>query len=584
MNARLVLTQPTLRGVRLLLLLVVMLGVPGAFVERLIDRQLHTVAWIVIVGAAVFVNAIVRVRARATEFELGLPLSGHAWLLVRFLGLAVAVSLPVVAFAVCLVVPALVAQDGVAVVRAIVRAANMWGAELFAVAVFHAAIAVEGGRPRVPVAIGLGCLGFAAALFGQVLDALGVAALLVAAAAGVLAWTLARAPACPPFEGERRAAAGWSWTRRTTGVHGWLLRRCALDPANLAVFGAGLLCAPFFIMQGGGIVWACLIYGGWTATSVARSLRVLGELGHLPIPRRALAAHVLLPPLACTALSLGLHALTGPLAPQWEAVELSPERVDPARDDRFFSQVSVPGALWQLHVGSAPVEVTAPDGESVRLTRHPLFWGVGIVNPYSVAPTSSCAFVDWQLRRAVEVAYGDRFERGTLAAPPDWDPQRCSTTLGGAEYLREPHDRAPAWSRANACVTMLQGAALAFGWFLGAWWALRGVPRSPAHAARQRWHVRVAFAVLLPVLFAHFAGMLFAYETEKKWLQAVGATLARSVPAGASWATLGAWVVLLAAALQWRFRRIEVPTGNGAHATSALARLFSSMAGSPLSK
>jgi hypothetical protein len=136
--------------------------------------------------------------------------------------------------------------------------------------------------------------------------------------------------------------------------------------------------------------------------SVGLPMRNLYRLDTLPLSRRRLLAHILLPGLVLVSIGYGAGKL-------WELMGEPKERLSylEARDAHFYLYVPA----WALEVGwnSHVPDTTSPWGETHEAWSAPLWNGALplLYSPCHTPPGSSIDFVALQISRAVERIYGE---------------------------------------------------------------------------------------------------------------------------------------------------------------------------------
>jgi hypothetical protein len=373
-----------------------------------------------------------RVRIRAGEMDLALPLSGSR------LWLCHVVAVTLAGLAILTVAGAVLAVHAWLLVRIpgdLLSELNTWALALQLVAVLVLTVALLEGRRLDQQILRLErsqalwmVLGVPGSLvLVVVLSLLSPVWALLPVALGVMLMVLAyrSAPSClslsasssgdeDPGVGERQ---GW----RTRGGFLLILRIAYYSPkVGQATL---LITVPFLALMGavlGGALGALVgedmfaylympLIAMMLVSFVAPLLEMLAPLDPLPVSRRRIFALLTLPSVGVVALSYGL----GLAVPERGQVprELVHYR-ESEKEGHFYLYVPI-GGDEITRAGEAP-KTKAPWGEAHEAWKSRLFRGspLMIYNPYHTPKGSSLEYVAWQISRAVEKVYG-------RAIPPD---------------------------------------------------------------------------------------------------------------------------------------------------------------------
>jgi hypothetical protein len=344
-----------------------------------------------------------------------------------------------------------------------------------------------------------------------------------------------------------------------SGQRIWIARRTCLLGRNVALLGAAAIMCFSGVEDDGPVSITILVALCFVAAAASNSLRVLRDVGHLPIPRARLAPWVLLPPLGALLAGFAGIALRQHLDPGVDRAE----EVDLRSRGEHSERVSVPGALLVPVLGREPLVVTAPWGESAALRPEPLVPGspLAFANPYDIAPDSSLDFVAWQLSRAVRAAHG-------VEVAPEELRERYLSMLDGrvigpffGQRLRRDHPELERVARPGRVGWM--AVTVVLGWLLACAFATRGNVPPPDRTAWRRARRRVyACSVAAGVLLVLLLVLPFAQVGRLDGVQdALAGALVRAV-GGNEWIVPAAAVALAIAGYRWlarRFARLEVP-------------------------
>lgn len=343
------------------------------------------------------------------------------------------------------------------------------------------------------------------------------------------------------------------------------LRPRALGMLVACVASLALMRVNFFL------AWMFAFQGPWLLARLG--LNVLNGIDALPVSRARLIVPALLPSLFALWAGVWLQRFVDHPSHRWslltEDVQLdtvSAQRLGP--DGEHANHVVGPASLWRLHTGTEPLIVTAPWGESARLTAHPIFWGAGVsvVNPYDVEPSSSVRFLGWQLMRAVEATTGERFSEEELLAP--YSVRRKGEAEVVVADLRAPDLRENGLARMapprpEPSEGMLAYLGVTMAWALAVGFALRGgVP--PADRLAWRWRfawrtlgIGSVVALLLACVVVLLEDEVVLATLRSMTERSLGAWLGSSVLGWLALHTALVALVLFLAAR--RLPRIEVP-------------------------
>jgi hypothetical protein len=142
----------------------------------------------------------------------------------------------------------------------------------------------------------------------------------------------------------------------------------------------------------------------WLVALLFQGIIRLHKLDHLPISRRLLFAHSVLPLVLVTSAGLGagqIHFMLDQSQFKMIGYYCRGEKCD-------RTAVAVPDDCWEIAWDGVAPPVISPWGEShIPKTLH-LYRGSGIAvyNPYEVGEASSDDFIEYQLNRAIEKIYG----------------------------------------------------------------------------------------------------------------------------------------------------------------------------------
>ena len=155
-------------------------------------------------------------------------------------------------------------------------------------------------------------------------------------------------------------------------------------------------------------------------TLVAPGLSRLHHLDPLPLPRRILAAGVLLPTAAAFLLSFAAGAAAARYGPRTEYVDFRQE----SGEGKWT--VTVPLRAYRVAWDGRAPAIESPWGEShAAESLRPFPAGRAVIwNPFSAPPGSTASFVSLQISRAAEAVYGasippEEIERRWIRTLPD---------------------------------------------------------------------------------------------------------------------------------------------------------------------
>ena len=142
------------------------------------------------------------------------------------------------------------------------------------------------------------------------------------------------------------------------------------------------------------IIWYMLF------VSIAPAMKRLHKVDPLPISRRTLLAHLMIPGVMCLVVAYGASESAFHL---WGSTK---EEIR-FREAESHYYLFVPLEVCELSWGDPPAN-TAPWGESHEAWSTQLTRGVPlrVYSPFSTPPGSSIDFVSWQIERAVRAVYG----------------------------------------------------------------------------------------------------------------------------------------------------------------------------------
>jgi hypothetical protein len=299
------------------------------------------------------------------------------------------------------------------------------------------------------------------------------------------------------------------------------------------------------------IIWYMLLA---VFPNVMRKLHVLDAL---PIPKRQLFDHVVLPGMVFLALGYGASEVV---------MAVRSAEGEPIRfwENESHYYLSIPTDKCEISWDGGPRANTSPKGEthdawSTWVTK---ITPTTIYSPFSTPPGSSIDFVAWQLSRAVEAVYDEIIPPEDLAAAYlEIDDTGRVVPRGGALTIQADH---PEYRRSGAGGMFPFAFLLAVAPFLLLALVYFRAFRPGAGSARPRWTM---FAILATTFGLHVLANLGGIA---KWFNIWSATafveiLMRhavdALPGGIPAAWLLCGVVIAAAYMlaERGFERVEIP-------------------------
>ena len=171
----------------------------------------------------------------------------------------------------------------------------------------------------------------------------------------------------------------------------------------------------------------------------------------LPISRRMLWAHSVVPIIGSVVIGIGFALLTIVVNPR-------------PYTQITYSEccVKAPWDYMELSSDGRVPTITASWGESYTPTAHPLWKGrtVALYDPFEVGAESSARFVEYQMHRAIEAVYGIQVPAALSSTNLESPPNIADGADQGAFTLEEPRGRMSADRNRTAAVALMLLALL----------------------------------------------------------------------------------------------------------------------------
>jgi hypothetical protein len=402
-----------------------------------------------------------------------------------------------------------------------------------------------------------------------------------------LAFTLVPAEAEPGAERRRAAelradprAERW---KVPTGAAGRLRGRLLLHARILYILSLGiapgqllrippaLFMVPFLVFWGavisigffrGEILTAYLLF-----TALAAPMAQLHLLDPLPVSRRLLCAHLLLPGLLIASLGYGIGRVV--ITARSEPTDRV--RFQETHQENFCPPYPLPVAMVRVPTGycriawDGPPENGSPWGESHEAWSLPLYKGSRAVfySPYSTTEGSSIEFVALQISRAVEAVYGESVSPEEIRErylDVDLEGRVVPKQAAGLSLLKDN----PGWeARPERSQFPIVITAVGLSFFLMAVVYFRTFRATLTDRARKL----VFFGLLAVALIVHIAPFVLFITRWTRPLVASGLTKefidwsAETLPGGgpALWVLCALLLLAGYRLTRSRFERIEVP-------------------------
>lgn len=315
-------------------------------------------------------------------------------------------------------------------------------------------------------------------------------------------------------------------------------------------FGVAALCVREYA-DGNDVVLPIVIIAFMLVPQVQFAAARIDRLDPLPISRRLMFAHIAVPILVSILAGAALGRALAAAAP---------ERVAQVRFARCCVQVPY-DYLELTTTGNVPV-IRAPWGESHTPEARPVLRGGSLVlyNPYETGPSSSVRFVDWQLRRAVEVVYGVPVSQQVLAGGSQPDDSLARGVQLGSFTPDHPRGLRSEGRSRTAAVALAAMTAIAT--VLVALSLAQYLPTE--RRTLFKWAARGALVAIVGTVAVIF--VLAAFGLTREWYaSAVVAIGVRHVAERAPLPTFVLWALTWASwlgaylAIQSVFVRIEAP-------------------------
>jgi hypothetical protein len=372
---------------------------------------------------------------------------------------------------------------------------------------------------------------------------------------------------------ERPVGAGGRLRDRLL-LHGRILRILSLGiaPGQILRIPPTLFIVPFLV------VWAVFISGGLFRGEVltayllfvilAAPMAQLHLLDPLPISRRVLCAHLLVPGLLITSLGYGIGRIV------ITARSESTDRVlfQETHRDGFCPPYPLPAAMVRVPTeycriawDGEPPENRSPWGESHEPWGLPVYRGsrAFFYSPYSASEGSSVEFVALQISRAIEAVYGESVAPEEIRERYlDVDPEGkvVPRQAGGLSLLQDY----PGWeARPERSQFPFVITEVGLIYFLMAVFYFRFFRATVTDRTRKL----VFFGLLGLALILHLAPFVLFITRWIRPLVAIGLTQglinwsAETLPGGAaaSWVLAVLLLIVCYRLAESSFRRIEVP-------------------------